>query len=155
MIYTIKPNSHYSSIIPKIVCKNYIKGTITFLNDVEYEITRQGDTNKLIGLSDNWSHHLDSIRLGWRYYKGKRQIMTIAYVKGKRSISYLCDFEIGVEYKFTIEILKRCYILRFGNATFKLIDKQSTWNYPRLLLKPYFGGKQKSTKEFKIKIDLL
>jgi hypothetical protein len=153
MIYTIKPNSHYSSIIPKIVCKNYIKGTITFLNDVEYQITRQGDTNKIIGLSDNWNHHKDSIRLGWRYYKGKRQIMTIAYVKGKRSISYLCDFEIGVEYDFWIGIYDRKYNLSF-NGVFASIHRYSTWNYPRLLLKPYFGGKETTNKEFKIKIDL-
>ena len=163
MIYTIKPNSHYSSIIPKIVCKNYIKGTITFLNDVEYQITRQGDTNKLIGLSDNWSHHKDSIRLGWRYYKGKRQIMTIAYVKGKRSISYLCDFEVGVEYHFLIYISNSIYFVEFRKyepfvffepELYKSIYRQSTWKYPRLLLKPYFGGKEKAPKEFKIKIEL-
>jgi hypothetical protein len=154
MIYTIKPNSHYSSIIPKIVCKNYIKGTITFLNDVEYQITRQGDTNKLIGLSDNWNHHKDSIRLGWRYYKGKRQIMTIAYVNGKRSISYLCDFEIGKSYKFRIMIFENYYMLRFEGSSYKIIDRKSTWKYPRLLLKPYFGGKETTNKEFKIKIEL-
>jgi len=154
MIYTIKQNSHYSSIIPKIVCKNYIKGTITFLNDVEYEITRQGDTNKIIGLSDNWHHHKDSIRLGWRYYKGKRQIMTIAYVNGKRTISYLCDFDVGVDYDFKINIYEICYIISFGKIGFKLIERHSTWKLPRLLLKPYFGGKEKAPKEFKIKIDL-
>lgn len=153
MIYTIKPNRHYSSIIPKIAYKNYIKGTITFLNDVEYEITRQGDTNKLIGLSDNWSHHKDSIRLGWRYYKGKRQIMTISYVNGKRSVSYLCDFEIGKTYSFYVGIFDGFYYVVF-DGNFKNINRRSTWNYPRLLLKPYFGGKQKAPKEFKIKIDL-
>lgn len=153
MIYIIKPNSHYSSIIPKIVCNNYIKGTIAFLNDVEYEITRQGDTNKIIGLSDNFSHHKDSIRLGWRYYKGKRQIMTIAYVKGKRSISYLCDFEVGIKYSFYIGIFDGFYHVVF-HGNFKTIDRRSNWNYTRLLLKPYFGGKQKAPKEFKIKIKL-
>lgn len=153
MIYTIKPNSHYSSIIPKIVCNNYIKGTITFLNDVEYEITRQGDTNKIIGLSDNLSHHKDSIRLGWRYYKGKRQIMTIAYVKGQRIIWYLCDFEVGKTYDFSIKIDYRLYEVSFANNVSK-IHRYSTWKLPRLLLKPYFGGKQKAPKEFKIKIDL-
>ena len=155
MIYTIKPNCHYSSIIPKIVCKNYIKGTITFLNDVEYEITRQGDTNKIIGLSDNWHHHKDSIRIGWRYYKGKRQIMTIAYVNGKRSISYLCDFEVGKTYDFEVYIEKNFYFVFFGGLiNQKIIKRHSTWNYPRLLLKPYFGGKETTNKEFKIKIDL-
>jgi hypothetical protein len=153
MIYTIKPNSHYSLIIPKIVCKNYIKGTVTFLNDVEYEITRQGDTNKIIGLSDNWSHHLDSIRLGWRYYKGKRQIMTIAYVNGKRSILYLCDFEINKSYDFRITIHKDVYIIWFGFKNV-WIDRKSDWKYPRILLKPYFGGKETTNKEFKIKIEL-
>ncbi len=52
MIYTIKKNKHYSSIIPKIVCNNYIKGTINFLNDVKYDVTNQGDTNKIIGINN-------------------------------------------------------------------------------------------------------
>jgi hypothetical protein len=167
MIYTIKKNKHYSSIIPKIVCNNYIKGTINFLNDVKYDVENQGDTNKIIGLSDNWHHHKDSIRLGWRYYKEKNQIMVISYVNGKRSISYLFDFEVGVEYNFLILITDNYYLVGFKeNEEFrnlqlelklnnlKSINRYSNWKLPRLLLKPYFGGKQKAPKEFKIKIEI-
>lgn len=151
MIYTIKKGCHYSSIFPKFTCNDHLSGTITFLNDCSYQIERQGDTNKIIGLSDNWHHHKDSIRLGWMYYKNRYQIMTITYSKGKRKITYLCDFEVGKTYNFSIEIHSKHYVVSFDEIVSK-IDRYSNWNSLRVVLKPYFGGITKAPKTFKIKI---
>lgn len=77
--------------------------------------------------------------------------MVISYVNSKRTIKYLCDFEIGKTYDFSIKIDYRLYEVSFGDNVSK-IHRYSTWKLPRILLKPYFGGKQKAPKEFKIKI---
>lgn len=153
MIYTIKKNRHCSRLIPSLFCKDRIKGDVVFHGDFSYEIERKGDTNKLIGLSDGLHHHNNSIRLGWRFYNGKYQIMTITYAAGKRTISYLCDFETNKKYSFRIIIFKSHYYVEFDNIR-KAIARKSSWRYPRFLLKPFFGGKEKAPKQFKFTINI-
>jgi hypothetical protein len=52
-------------LIPSIRL-NTIEGYVPFSSNFEYKIDKQGDTNKLIGLSDSYFHHINSIRIGWR-----------------------------------------------------------------------------------------
>lgn len=156
MIYKIKKNRHRSSFFIKITDKSEIKGSFMFIGDCSYYIEdNQKDSNKLIGLSDNISHHFDSIRIGWRYNNGL-ELTTIAYCNKERIIKPLGRIKENVEYNFKISIFKGEYYIHVWNndsTLFSVINRHSKWRFLRVVLKPYFGGKIKAPKEFKIYIN--
>jgi len=89
MIYIIDKGKHRSTLIPTFTIKDSINGVFTFIDGYKYLIEKQKDSNKLIGLSDNWSHHIDSVRIGWRYnlkYPDMIEIVGIVYNNGERII---------------------------------------------------------------------
>lgn len=147
--FTIKPNRHRSTWFPEVILRDRIEGTITFVGDFSYSNV-DGDTHKIIGFSDNWHHHKDSIRLGWRYdpILNKIQIMTILYYGGERIIRHLCfiDNFSTEKYKFIISKNKTCYFVIFDKFS-EIMPRKSTWFGPRYLLFPYFGGQKKSEKK--------
>lgn len=155
MVFIIKRGRHRAGWFFKLTTKNKISGTIKFLGDVSYFIDTQKDTNKLIGLSDNWHHHKDSARLGWRWnvIERKIEIMTITYVRGKRTIKHLCFTEDNDDKDFEIIINKNHYIYRF-DKNISIVPRRSRWKLFRYLCWPYFGGKTKSPKNIYIKIEL-
>lgn len=155
MVYIIRKNRHRAGWFLKFTCKNKISGVIKFLGDVSYFVDKQFDSNKIVGLSDNWHHHKDSARLGWRYDKiGKViEIMTITYVRGKRTIKHLCYTTDNDDKEFEIIITKNSYIYRFDTAI-SIVPRRSKWKLPRLILHPYFGGRTKSPKNIYLKITI-
>lgn len=156
MEYKINKGWHYSNAFLPIFRINKVCGTIKFLGDFEYYIDKQKDTNKLIGLSDSYHHHKNSIRLGWRWSKlmSKIEIMTILYSDSKRTIQHFCFIEDQAkEYEFEIKILKDYYVVIFNKQNV-FIERTSSWCLPSVVLKPYFGGTTKAPKEFKFDIDL-
>lgn len=141
--------------MPEIILRDRIEGTITFVGDFSYS-NYDGDTHKIIGFSDNWHHHKDSIRLGWRFnpFVNKVQIMTIVYRNGERNIKHLCyvDLEKEKNYPFIISKTKNNYFVMFGDEAIVLL-KESNWFGPRYVLFPYFGGQATSEKEITFIID--
>lgn len=156
MIYTIKNGSHRSRWIPSFTFKNNISGKIRFLSDMSYKINKQKDTNKLIGISDGWHHHKNSIRIGWRYNDGL-EIMVITYTGGKRTIESLGYVSPNKEYFFRIQLFNGVYAVHFVSSDNEirystLMDRTSKWSFLRYKLFPYFGGTEKAPKEFNISI---
>ena len=153
----IKKGNHYANswwFPPFITLSNNIKGTVKFNSDFEYN--SNGDTNKLIGLSDNWHHHKDSIRLGWRWNNTLDclEIMIIKYSKSIREISLLKRInksDLTKKHDFEIIIEKENYLISFSGET-KTLKRDSKWSFLRVILKPYFGGKDKAPKDFKFNI---
>ena len=89
MIYKISKGNHKSKIIPSLTFKSKISGLVCFKGDFSYDIGKeQKDTNKILGLSDSWHHHINSIRLGWRWSNEYNciEIMTIQYKNKVRII---------------------------------------------------------------------
>jgi|GEM_PF-5486713 len=152
MIYTIKKNRHRSKWFPKLTFRKSIKGTFKFIGDVSYD--GNSDTNKLIGLSDNLHHHIDSIRIGWRWNKkeNKLEIMGICYNNFNREIRHLCFVESDKIVNFEINIYKYSYRIDVDGST-HFFTRGSNWGFIRYYLFPFFGGKEKSPKEFKISIE--
>ena len=153
MVYKILKGHHRAGWFFDVTTKNKLSGTIKFLGDVSYFIDLQKDTNKLIGLSDNWHHHKDSCRLGWRWNVVSKsvEIMTITYVKGKRTIKHLCFADDNEDYSYEIIINKNSYIYRF-DTTISIVPRRSKWKWFRYICQPFFGGKTKSPKNIYIKI---
>ena len=130
-------------------------GKVTFLGDFSYEIFNQEDTNKVVGISDNWHHHKDSIRLGfrWNLKTEELEIMVISYVNGQRTIKKLTVAETDREYDFSIRIEKDYYFVIFNKDSL-LLPRKSRWNCLRYYLFPFFGGKEKAVKNFQINLDI-
>jgi len=155
MLYRIKIGSHGSSWIPSITFRESISGSFSFLGDFEYVIDSQEDTNKLVGLSDGWTHHKNSIRIGWRWNNGL-ELMTIVYRNGVREIKSMGYIEANKKYKYQIQIFDDFYGIKVtsGDTTYaELLDRSTKWNFIRVVLKPYFGGKNKAPKSFDILLD--
>lgn len=127
-----------------------ISGNIMYDSDMFYQIDKQGDTNKLIGLSDSYHHLINSIRLGWRWNEmyGALEISTIVSNNSVSSIQHLCFVETLSEFKkFSIAIHKTQYIVMF-DGIFKILPRTSKWYLPKYVLFPYFGGTTKSPTDF-------
>jgi hypothetical protein len=154
----IKKGNHYSTIIPHLKFGRTVAGTVKFIGDFFYELSpeKQSDTNKLIGLSDNWSHHKDSIRIGWRCNDkiGKFQVMAIVYQNGHRTIKLIDEFAPNKQYFFQVSITNKNYIVIFNDKSI-VFDRFSMWIGPRVILQPYFGGTEVAPKDFNFEFNLL
>ena len=135
-----------------ITTKKLLIGKATFIGDFQYDIgvKNQKDSNKLVGVSDNWHHHKDSIRIGWFWDDviNRIAIVGISYNRGKRIIKRITSVEANKEYSFAIYIEKSKYITVF-NGEYVDFERSSKWFLPRFVLKPYFGGYKKAVKDFK------
>ena len=157
MKFKIKKGNHYPNLtFPRICFSKVLEGTFILEGDFSYEILKQYDTNKLIGLSDGFHHHLNSIRLGFRWStkEAKTQLMTIRYENGKRTIEPFDFILSDTLYYFRIEIRRNHYIVSLNNKTIAL-PRQSNWFFPRIVLKPFFGGTTSAPKNFNFKINLI
>lgn len=149
MIYTIKKGKHRSNrFLPKLSFTNNISGTFNFITDVE----ESDFTNKIVGLSDNFHHHHDSVRIGFRKLKGELWVCGIFYVNGQRTIKNICKIEVNKDYQFSIEIGESYYKVSIGDV-YIIHYRNSTWDFIRYHLFPYFGGTGKVSKEIKISLD--
>lgn len=155
MKFKIKKGSHYCNKwwLPLFVFRKSIKGTFKFSGDVSYKIEKQKDTNKLIGLSDSWNHHKDSIRIGWRYLDGVIEIMYIVYFKGERYIGTITEVLPEMENTFSVNIGKDFYTIEVNGIVY-FFSRHSRWNFLRSILKPYFGGTTKAPRDFNIEVKL-
>lgn len=153
-IITIKKGKHYSFSFPSFDIMNEVSGFVKFVGDFEYNINKQGDTNKLIGLSDGFHHHQNSIRIGWRWdHKFDCiEVMSIVYNNGKREMSHLGYAFSDLNYFYKIKIHKYSYQVEFDTNK-KEYYRTTKWNFIRYKLMPYFGGTTKSPKNFKFKFD--
>ena len=155
MILRIKKGNHYSNKILPSFRINTISGHLRFNGDFSYEIDRinQLDTNKVIGLSDSYHHHRNSIRIGWRWNKrvDKIEILYTVYRNSIRYIESICFIDSDRFYDFEISIIKGKYLLWFNDIYIE-VYRSSNWILPRYVLFPFFGGNISAPKEFKFDI---
>lgn len=159
--FKIQKGKHYCNpTIPILTIKHKISGVITF-QDINYEIDREyiKDTNKIIGLSNNWHHHMDSVRIGWRMnqdltgYNDSIEIMVTYYENDKRVIIPLTTTKpISVD-QYSIEITKDSYVVRYNETEVSIpIDtKRFPFHY---VCKPFFGGNAVAPKVFNFEISI-
>lgn len=119
---------------------------VNFNIDCIYEIgIDQSDINKLFGFSMGM-HHTNSIRVGWRYYKGAMELCSYIYENGVRQKERaLCECDFFKDYKVDIKlkVVDNSYMVDFYvNDEFRygktLATKVKRYiSYPLSL---YFGG---------------
>lgn len=147
MIYTIKKDNHRSVLFPRLTFKKSIFFSFRFLTDfpqTEY-------TNKIYGLIDGIDPHKNSVRLGFRRKRDKIEISSIVYNNGVRTITTLKRIELDELSFATIAKLKDKYIIKLNEDNFSF-KRTSNFNLFSFRLFPFWGGVEKSAKEFKIEI---
>ena len=143
MIFTIKQGNHTFFHLPRLTFKRKISGYFKFITD----IPETDYTNKIIGLSDNFHHHKDSVRLGFR---GK-VACAIFYTNGFRTIIPICEWKEDEKNQFEIKIMNNYYSVKV-NDNVVVHERSSNWILMRYRLSFYWGGKSPAPKTVKIEI---
>lgn len=161
MKYTIKKGNHYSNFnLPKLIFSDTLKFKCSFDKNCLYEFINKdsGDLSKLVGLSDNYIHMKDSIRIGWRNMDNSNviELHVFAHVDSKMISTYLCSVEPNTEFIGSILIYENVYMVdvTYKNTTYsKTIARTSKFPNIRYMLKPYFGGDNTAPHDMTINID--
>lgn len=164
MIFKIKKGNHFSnfnlfSFI--FLIKDQLNFKCTFDENCIYpNINKDSyDLNKLIGLSDNWTHMNDSVRIGWRCVNNKNiELHLFTHVNGKIISDYIATVNPNEEFIGHLYIIDNVYcadIIINNKRYSKCLTRESNWKFLRYLLKPYFGGNNKAPNDMKIKINLI
>ncbi len=146
----IKKNTHKRWRFPRLTCKNSVRGAFQLNTDIpetEY-------TSKIVGLSDNWHHHKDSVRIGIRKKNGQIKAYGIFYISGQREIVEICDIEVGKINWFNIFIADDTYFIEVNDKTVENI-RTSNYNFIRYTLFPYWGGKEKAPTDIEINLNIV
>jgi len=158
-VHTIRKGTHgtWWDFAPTFFRRSMSR-TVMFSDSCIYEPDSENDWNKLFG----WSyghHHDNSIRVGWRVYKGKSiELALYVYRDGVREVhiidaiplNIMCEIYIKT-FKDKLEIKSKKYIKDIEIDRYFSIN---TINYKwyGYLLFPYFGGQAKAPHTMKIKI---
>jgi len=159
VIFKIKKNSHFSGFkLPRLTFSRKLKASITLLGDFSYKcdlVENQKATNKIIGLSDDYFHQINSVRIGFRYLNNKIELMLYYYNNKNHYSIKIGEVICNQEFKIEIEIQDYKYLVKFNDDIF-YAPRTSKWNFIRYVLFPYFGGKEKSKSEllFNIKYEV-
>lgn len=156
MIFKISKNSHYSNFkFPKLTFNKKLVAKINLISGFVYKCDineNQKDTNKIIGLSDDYFHQINSIRIGFRYFNGVIELMVYYYNNSKHNSIKIGEVLENNPFKIEIEITNDLYIIKF-NKNYQFIKRTSKWKFIRYVLFPYFGGQEKSKSDIKFDIN--
>lgn len=162
--FRIKKGDHYSitSILHYFRFKMEDKLHFDFIIDESCRYQDDGenatDFNKLYGVSLSRHHHINSIRIGWRYYKEKLEICAYLYREGERKIViYDKEIEFNNKYNILINFTDRGYniYLDYSAIHFERSLKSIKVMPIKYILKPYFGGDNTAPHNMLIEIKLL
>ena len=154
-VYTIKKGKHRSGYRFSQTKSNLIEFSVMFDESAQYttkDPVNQYDINKLYGLSDCRSNHMEnSIRFGWRWIDDKLQLLWFKHEHGKFLYGPLRFIEINQTYECSLEITEDNYILGVNDG-YVFIDRPCIKNYKRYYLYPYFGGDETAPHDIVIRI---
>ncbi len=109
------------------------------------------DVNKLFGMTDcGIANHMNSARVGWRWFKDSLQLFAYVYSNGKRSITYMTSVIIGREIDCSITAVKNKYIFRINDVSHS--QQRDCSENDRYMLYPFFGGNESAPHNIRIKI---
>ena len=152
--YTIKKGCHYSGLHFSLTTSNELTADVVFTESCIYTLdnpSKQADVNKLLGLSDNYSHSWDSARIGWRYLDNKLEVLGYSRNDGQHYSEHLAFVELYKQYRFGVKILPGEYQYTIDNQMISM-KRTSTYGGIRYLLYPYFGGESVAPHEIRIRM---
>lgn len=161
MKFLIKKGKHFEKKpFFKLTFKDELRFTASFDKNCLYSQinTDSQDLNKLIGLSDNYSHMKDSARIGWRCMNNNTiELWSYIHCEGKLDMKYLVNIEPNETFNGSIIMFENVYLIDVtikGKMTSQSFNRTSKWNFIRYILKPYFGGNNKAPHDMNIQVKL-
>jgi len=159
-IFTIYEGTHRSTFKYRSTNSTYLEFEVKFDSSAIYKTTieeNQADINKLFGVSDCKSHHMDnSIRFGWRYYNERLQLLWFKHENEVFTYGFITYIKPNVNYICSIDIQSEYYVLCVNN-TCEMVPRNCgiRTNYNKYILWPYFGGDEPAPHDIKIRLKRL
>ena len=154
-VYTIKENRHRSTYKYKTTKSHNFNFSVIFDTTAVYETEdplNQADVNKLYGISDCGCNHKDySIRVGWRWFNGKLEILWFRHLNGNFEFEKITDVDLDFSYDYNIMLTEDYYIITV-DGIIDSISRPCNGVYNSYYLYPYFGGDEKAPHDIVIKI---
>ena len=149
----IKKGTHAPFRFPRLITSGEQAYSVTFMPSCRYDIgIEQADINKLFGVGYFPSHHVTSVRFGWRYdiSSGMIELMAYWYHDRVRQWSSLRFVAIGARNQLVIRRQGDCHELWVGPDRHLIPVPGRIVGYA---LGPYFGGNMTAPHDIRIKFD--
>ena len=154
-IFKIKKNTHRSTLSYRTTKESKFKLKCIFDSSVIYtteDQTNQRDVNKLWGVSDCGTNHMDnSIRFGWRWLNDSLEILWFKHLNGDFDFGVITTVELNEVNYLELEITDSMYVMRVNDEV-RHLSRYCSNDYKRYYLNPYFGGDETAPHDIKIKI---
>lgn len=164
----IRKGTHKPFRLPKLLVDcNSLSYSVRFTETCKYTLPPEDqlDTNKLFGIGYFPSHHVNSVRFGWRYNPEnpeKMEIMAYWYDDRDRFMTSMGFVDIGKGYKYEMWLDRQAdqtiHYMKVSNGFSPNLYAQVTLNGKcdvGYLLGVYFGGNQKAPHDMVIVMEKL
>ena len=153
-VFIIKQGHHESFSAARPFKDSVLKFKAVFDSSAIYSISDTediSDVNKLFGMTDcGVANHVNSARIGWRWFRDSLQLFAYVYSNGKRTITYMTSAVIGREINCSITVAKDKYLFSINDVSFA--QQRTCYENDRFMLYPFFGGNTKAPHNISIKI---
>jgi hypothetical protein len=133
-----------------------MKFVVRFDNSAIYQTAdpaNQADINKLYGFSDNdQEHHINSARIGWRWYNNELQLLAYVYNNSIQSDRMIVSVPLNQDVNASIKVEGSNYIFNVSGVVVTMPRASSTPTAVGYQLYPYFGGDEVAPQNIKILI---
>ncbi|MCE3282226.1 MAG: hypothetical protein K0Q66_963 [Chitinophagaceae bacterium] len=113
----------------------------------------QLDINKLYGFADNnQEHHLNSARIGWRWYNNSLQLFAYVYNNGVEKDKLITAVPLGQDINCSLKVSGNQYIITANGVQVTMERTATTETAVGYQLYPYFGGDEVAPQDIRIRI---
>lgn len=127
---------------------------VKFDNSAVYQTidaNNQGDINKLYGFSDNnEAHHINSARIGWRWYNNQLQLFAYVYNNTVQTNQFITAVQPDQEISCSIKVVGNTYQFTVNDAQVSMPRSATTAQAEGYLLYPFFGGNEMAPHDIHI-----
>ncbi len=145
-------NSDHSGYKP--VNATEMKFSVKFDNSAMYKnviADNQQDINKLYGFSDNnQEHHINSARIGWRWFNNQLQLFAYVYNNSVQSNQLITSVPLNQDISCSIKVEGNIYIFNVNGTVIKMPRASTTATAVGYQLYPYFGGDEVAPQDIHI-----
>ena len=131
-----------------------MKFVVRFDNSAIYQTidaANQADINKLYGFSDNnQDHHVNSARIGWRWYNNQLQLLAYVYNNSIQSDRMIVSVPLNQDVNASIKVESSTYIFNVNGTIVTMPRTSVTPKAVGYQLYPYFGGDEVAPQNIKI-----
>lgn len=131
-----------------------MKFTVKFDNSAVYATiipSNQGDINKLYGFSDNnQEHHLNSARIGWRWFENQLQLFAYVYNNSVQSEKLITSVQLNQDITCSIRAEGNNYTFNVNGVSVSMPRTSTTAGAVGYQLYPYFGGDEVAPQDIRI-----